>query len=131
MAYILIDNISFDSNCIKVIERVHCNNTYGIDYYCNIGNTGRVFHADFQGFLREDNKASKIAYEFIVCYIINKTSGLINIDILMKSVSELYDKIIDKFAQSTVNIEKLQKLKDLILKEYFNSLLKLAEQTLI
>lgn len=41
MSIIMIDDVSFNSDAIKVVQRVIIEGTYAVQFYVNIGDIGR------------------------------------------------------------------------------------------
>lgn len=130
MSIIMIDDVSFNSDAIKVVQRVIIEGTYAVQFYVNIGDIGRKFEIKFNDLLDKDDKASKIAYDFLLCYIVNKRSGIINLVTLMNSLSKLYRETLVTYSETSIDMNELQKLRESILKDYLSSLTKLAESLL-
>lgn len=128
MKNIIIKNTAINSDSIKVIEKTSNYDVFGIDFYCNIGDIGKLIHVDFTGYLAIDADICDIAYNFIICYITNKISGIINIETLIKSLSDIYDKTIQVHCNEYEKYNDIRNFKVFIISEYKNNLLKFAEQ---
>ena len=126
----MIDDVSFNSDAIKVVQRVIIEGAYAVQFYVNIGNIGRKFEIKFTDLLNKEDKASKIAYDILLSYIVNKRSGIINLVTLMESLSKLYRETLVTYSETSIDMNELQRLRESILKDYLSSLTKLAESLL-
>lgn len=130
MDFIVIGDESFNSDAIKVIQRVKLGDKYAVQFYVSIGNIGKLFELPFDDLLKRDDKASKIAYLFIVNCLVHKRSGVLNLEILMKSLSKLYRETISVYSNSCIDINNIRNLRDNIIRDYFEAINKLAENIL-
>lgn len=130
MIIITINDVSFNSDAIKVVQRVQTNGVYAVQFYIDIGDIGKLFEFEFSDLLSKDNKASKLAYDTMVNYIVHKRSGIIDIVKFMRSLSLLYREVLSSCHITCSDIDKIQELRRKTLKDYSKSLNKLIDNLL-
>lgn len=130
MSFIIIGDESFNSDAIKVVQRVKIGDNYAVQFYVNIGDIGKLFELPFSDLLMKDANASKIAYRFIVNCLAHKQGGVLDLELLMNSLSKLYRETIKVYSESDVNLSDIQALKDNVMKNYFTAINRLAESLL-
>ena len=118
MKIIMIDDLSFNNNSIKVIERVKTNQIWGINFYCNIANEGICIHKDFNDLLGKDNSVSKLAYEFIIEVLLKSQSSFINISDIMNAQSVLYRRCIEEISSGFSYKQDLFEMKKDVMKKF-------------
>lgn len=127
MSFIIIGDESFNSDAIKVVQRIKIDDGYAVRFYVNIGNIGKLFELPFNDLLKRDDNASSIAYNFIVSCVTNKRGGVLNLALLCESLSKLYRETLKTYSESAANIGDINVLRDNIMQDYFKAINRLAE----
>lgn len=131
MTFIVEGNTSFNVDAIKVIQRVKIGDRNGIALYINNGsNSGINIQVKFSQMLSQNEIACDITFNYIICMIIHKRSGLIRLERLIDSANKIYEEIIEEKSKTCIATCDIPMLKEKIISEYAQALAKMANSLL-
>lgn len=134
MSKVLLNNESFDSNTIKVIQRRKDEQGYYLEFYCNMIDIGMRFTIYFEDLLKDDDLASSIAYKQIVNLLVAKQDGLIDLESIIRMTSKLYRETIvicSDIHKHLLVDNKIKEFRDIVVKEYTSNLTKLIRNLIV
>lgn len=131
MKLLMLDDLAFTKDTIRVIERVKYNETWGIDFHILVGYETRYIHRDFSDLLANDNRGSKLAYDYLVNWLMNGQSGILNIDNVLHSQSVLFRGCIKEFTSNNNSGVDLQKAKENVLYKFREYLLSFESELFV
>lgn len=131
MTFIVEGDTSFNVDAIKVIQRVKIGDRNGIALYINNGsNSGINIQVKFGQMLSQNEIACKITFNYIICMIVHKRSGLIRLERLIESADKIYEEVIEKNSKTCITTCDIPMLKEKIISEYVQALAKMASSLL-
>ena len=131
MKLLMLDDLAFTKDTIRVIERVKYNETWGIDFHILVDYKTRYIHRDFSDLLANDNRGSKLAYDYLVSWLMNEQSGILNIDNVLHSQSVLFRGCIEEFTSNNNSGVDLQKAKENVLYKFREYLLSFESELFV